>query len=144
MISKTRLSEAREVIKLLNAGDESRINSIIDDIEQYIERGKSSEPNKSFDPLDTVQKDNVSDCDGGCRLSPSSDIGKVEINKEVLICESFLPKSKQRDKTSCRASSTMLKIVMIIAGLFLFTRLIGMLHCMQLIFKAAPVEAKSS
>jgi hypothetical protein len=133
LIAKKRHCEAREVIKLLNTGDDSTINSIIDDIEQYMERGISSKPKKAFDPLNSVQKNNVPDSEEGCKLSPIPEVGIVEINKEVPICDPFLPKSKESDKTSCRASSSMFKIVMIIAGLFLFTRLIGMLPCMKII-----------
>ena len=123
---------------MLNGGDESSINSIIEDIEKYVNRGKSSKNNKSFDISNTLQTNNVPGSLEDCRLSENKKPGLLDDNidtKELKNCDPFLPESKQCEERSCQSSSTMFKIVLIIAGLFLFTRLCGTFHYIQGIIK---------
>ena len=128
LIANRKMSDARKVIEMLNGGDESSINSIIKDIEKYVDRGKSSKNTKSFDISNSLQTNNILGSLEDCKVSENKEPGIVDDNentKELKKCDPFLPESIECDESSCQSSSTMLKIVLIIAGLFLFTRLCG-------------------
>ena len=126
LIAKKEQTKAKEVIKLLDGGDDSAIDTIVEDIEKYIERGKSSDITRSLESTNSVQMNKVIDPEL-LEIQPEKDVAIIDIYKATQARDPFLEKSEKHPGGSSCCNQTMIKIVLIVAGLFLFTRLCGKL-----------------
>ena len=124
LIAKKEQAKAKEVIKLLDGGDDSAIDTIIEDIEKYIKRGNSSDITRSLESSNSVQVNKVIDPEL-LEIPPETDVAIIDTYKEKQVRDPFLEKSEKRQRYSSCCNPTMIKIVLIVAGLFLFTRLCG-------------------
>ena len=129
LILKKRCIEAKEIVQLLNDGDDHTIDLIFKDIESYIERGQTSTHKTTSPSLKPSQLDNVPDSED-LKTSQEQVVGIKDISNgnKIEDSETFLEKSDECRNTKIEPfGRSMIKIVTIMAGLFLFTRLCGKL-----------------
>ena len=120
LIAKKRHSKATKVVELLNGKDDTVVQDVIKDIERYLEQGKSSDNIHSCDKHHVSTKNVVPDHknDG---ISKESNQVLLESNSENKNTEpNFENIEFERQEVK-----GLIKIVMIVIGLFFFTRLCG-------------------
>ena len=119
LIAKKKHSNAKEIVALLNGRDDTLIKEVIDDIEKYLDQGKSSDNLSACDTPNPPKKSILSDSknDEMCKTNEIS-----ENEKEENSTEPFLENIKYS-----QGKQGLIKIVLVVIGLFFFTRLCGKL-----------------
>ena len=131
LMSKRRYAEAKVVVKNLNGNADNINDEIIRDIEKYIQDDTSLEFKP---PLMHSQTNNIPECDEE-EVLYSQDLPIVSTSKEKEMKNSkfeqklsYAIESEECCGCSHYFTPALIKIVMIMAGLFLFTRLCGKLR----------------
>ena len=133
-MSKRRYAEAKVVVKKLNGKDDNINEEIIRDIEKYIQDDTSLEFKPPLISGMHSQTNNIPECDEA-EVLYNQDFAIVSISKGKEMKNSKYGQkfSYAKESEECCGCShyftpALIKIVMIMAGLFLFTRLCGKLH----------------
>ena len=124
LIAKKRHSKATEVVELLNGKDDIAVQDVIKDIEKYLQQGKSSGNINSCDKHYASTKNDVPD--------HRNDAMYKERN-QVLLEGNFENRNTDPNFENIEYKSQevkgLIKVVMIVIGLFFFTRLCGKFVC---------------
>ena len=128
LIATSKHCKAKEIIGLLHGGESNTIDAIVKDIETYIQRGKHSDGMKNDDALQYLSKNDVPDAQN---LESNVEIDDLMLHmntkSEIPSCDIKGDDESKPHNSSCHSNPLLLKIILIVAGLFLFTRLCGRL-----------------
>ena len=128
LIAMSKHSKAKEIIKLLHGGESTTIDAIVKDIETYIQRDKHSNAMNNDDSIQYLSKNDVPDPQN---LESNIEIDDLMLHKntknEITSCDFKGDGESYHHNSSCHSNPILLKIILIVAGLFLFTRLCGRL-----------------
>ena len=128
LIATRKHSKAKEIIRLLHGGESTTIDAIVKDIETYIQRGKHSHAMNDDDSIQYLSKNDVPDAQN-IESNVEFDDLMLHMNKksEIPSCDIKGDGESAPHHSSCHSDPLLLKIILIVAGLFLFTRLCGRL-----------------
>ena len=116
LIAKNKLSKAKEIVGLLNGRDDNLTKDVIDDIEKYLDQGQSS--NSLSETLHPKKN-----------IVPDSKRNEICLNKteEILQNESGIDNTEPfiENIKHSQGKQGLIKIVLVVIGLFFFTRLCG-------------------
>ena len=134
---KQKYSEARKVVHILNGDEDNKeVDKILRDIEQFVQQDMELKANTELDATDKTEKACVPDSEEGSVLceqqenitilnsTTGSNVKRVSLSGKV----SFLPKSEDCIGRSQYFKALPIKLILVIAGLFLFTRFCGKWH----------------
>ena len=120
LIAKKRHPKATKVVELLNGKDDIVVQDVIKDIEKYLEQGKSSGNINSCDKPHVSTKNVVPDHKNDATSKESNQV-LLERNSENKDTEP----NCENIEYKCQEVKGLIKIVLIVIGLFFFTRLCG-------------------
>ena len=135
LLIKQKRNEAKKVLQLLNGDKDNKdIDEILKDIEKYIQQDiLCDNVDAKFEATEKTNKYSVPDCEEGNVLyqheqnitiinpMKRTDIKRSSLKQEIP----FLPKSDECNGRSQHFKAVPIKIILIITGLFLFTRFCG-------------------
>ena len=137
LIATSKHSKAKEIIRLLHGGESTTIDAIVKDIETYIQRGKHSDAMNNDDSIQYLSKNDVP---GAQNLESNVEMDDLMLHMNT---KSEIPSRDIKGdgesaphNSSCHSNPLLLKIILIVAGLFLFTRLCGTLIFFNNIFNS--------
>lgn len=128
LIATSKHSKAKEIIRLLHGGEGNTIDEIVKDIETYIQRGKHSDALNKDDSIQYLSRNDVPDAQN---LESNVEIDDLMLHmntkSEISNCDIKGDGENAPHNSLCHSNPLLLKIILIVAGLFLFTRLCGTL-----------------
>ena len=120
LIAKKKHSKATEVVALLNGRDDILIKDVMDDIEKYLEQGNSPGNISLCDKLHSTKTKDVPDS----KEDSIHQEGKKEVIESISENKSTEP-FLENIEYNRQENQGFIKIVLIVIGLFFFTRLCG-------------------